>query len=112
MAVNAERYRHPVEPQTPTRTKSTDGGYTSTWAAVSGTPWWCSIEDASEKVMERFAGAGTLSTATHVLEGRYHSAITTKCRIVYGARTFSVRSVQNVNEADEVTRLGCEEVLS
>lgn len=109
--MNIGEFRHSVRLQSPTRTKTAGGGYTLTPADLTDPEWWCAIESASAAKMERLAGAGSISTASHILTGRYHPEITTRTTIVYGTRTFAVRGVQNVNEGDEWTRVFCEEVV-
>jgi head-tail adaptor len=90
-----------------------EGGYTQTWRAVTPSPVWCSFSSAAARNMQRLAGGNaSLSAATHIVEMRYHEGITTKMRVVLGTRVLSILGVQNVDEADEMTRLFCEEVLA
>lgn len=111
--IDPGRYIHPVTPQSKSVAAVASDGYTETWAALMASPWWVSIESATPRVMERIGAAGaTESAATHVLEGAFLGSLTTACRIVYGARVFSVRGVVNWNERNETSFAFCEEVVS
>jgi head-tail adaptor len=108
--VNVGDFRHEVAIQAPVRTVS-GGTWTETWAAVSPSPVFASVRPVNDRVMERIAGNAVLAASTHVVEMRHHGNITTKCRLVFNGRYLHVRGVQNVDEADDMTRLFCEEVV-
>lgn len=115
--MNVGDFRHAGTVQSPTRTADGRGGYTESWADVSGSPgspWWFSIESATAANMQRLAAGGEAlqSSATHILHGRYHDGITTRTRIVEGARVFNVLGVQNIREDDMFTRAFVTEVIS
>lgn len=88
-----------------------DGGYSQAWTEIDRSPVFGSFQSSSARVMERLAGQNAeVSSATHVFETHYHDGITTAMRLRIGARVFAIRGVQNVDEADEMTRLFVEEV--
>lgn len=110
--IRAGAYVQSVTLDTPTRTADGDGGYTESWTALAESPWWCEIVPATAQMIERKQAATIEAQISHIVEGRFHSGVTTKTRITFGTRTLFVRGVQNVEEADEVTRLSCAEVTS
>lgn len=117
MSIDVGRYSHYVEIRQLARTKDTGGGWHESATAIATNPnWFCSIHAASERAMERIAGGSTavISTATRIIEGPYHSGITTAMQLVETAtnRVFSVTSVENVNSEGEITRVIAEEVLN
>lgn len=116
MSIDIGKYDHYVEIRESARTKTPGGGWLSSWAAIATSPnWFCSIKSATERAMERIAaGAVVLTSATRILEGPYHSGITTGMQLVEEDtdRVFSITAVENVDSAGEVTRVIAEEVLS
>ena len=88
-----------------------DGGYTETLSTFASNVW-CSFESAAARDIQRLAGGNaTLSAATHIVEMHYLAGVTTKMSAWLGARELSILGVQNVDEADVMTRLFCEEVI-
>jgi head-tail adaptor len=112
--IDPGRLTHSVSIQTPgAPVADGEGGYTQTWYAITPSPVWCSFTSAAARDMQRLAGGNaTLAAATHIIEMHYHSGITTRMRVVIGTRPLNILGVANVDEADEMTRLFCEEVLS
>ena len=51
-------------------------------------------------------------TQSHVVTMRYRSDVTVDTRLVHGTRELFVRSVQNVNEANNQIVCVCEEVIA
>jgi head-tail adaptor len=74
--------------------------------------WQVSIEPATARDLERIAAGTVLSTATHIVEGRFHAGVTTKTRMVYGGRTFSITGVANVEERGIEMQLVAVEVVA
>ncbi len=111
--IDPGRFTHSVAIQTPGNPSADgDGGYTQTWTAITPSPVWCAFYSAAARDMQRLAGGNaTLTAATHIVEMRYHSGVTSKMSVVIGTRRLNILGVQNVDEADEMTRLFCEEVL-
>lgn len=89
-----------------------DGGYTEAWASLSPPQMWMSIENATQRSLERLVANTVQAQASHVLKGRYHGGVTTETRITSGTRVFSVTGVQNVNEGDVELVLLCQEVVA
>lgn len=106
---------HSVVVQSKARTKTAGGGWIEDWTAIGTSPnWFCSIEAATARAMERVAGGGAavISSRTNILVGRYHSGLRTGMRLVEGARVFNVTSVDNVKNEDETTIVIAEEVVT
>ncbi|HEX7770341.1 MAG TPA: head-tail adaptor protein [Dokdonella sp.] len=108
---------HVVTVQSKVRTKTSGGGWTEDWTPLaSASSWWCKIESASARAMERIAGGGaaTVTDRTCVLEGRYHSGIKTGMRLVEAnsGRVFNITSIDNVRSEDETSRILAEEVVT
>ena len=59
-----------------------DGGFTTPWVNLAPATWYCSIEPATARDLERVAAGTVISTATHIVSGRYHPGITVSTRIV------------------------------
>jgi SPP1 family predicted phage head-tail adaptor len=89
-----------------------DGGYTQTWAPLAPADWWVRIQPATAKDLERVAAGTVISTATHIVTGRYHPQITTATRIVEGARIFEVTGVSDPEERHIETICTCVELLA
>jgi len=117
VSLDVGKYSHYVEIRQLARTKSAGGGWLESATAIATNPnWFCSIQSATERAMERIGGGGSavISTATRIIEGPYHSGITTAMQLFEddSDRVFSVTAVENVDSEGEITRLICEEVLN
>jgi head-tail adaptor len=75
-----------------------DGGYTNTWTDLTPSSWYVSIEPATARDLERVAAGTVISTASHIVKGRFHPGVTTKTRMAFGGRTFSITGKANVEE--------------
>lgn len=105
-------YRHLVLFQNPgSPVPNGDGGYTQSWTDTVPANWFVSIEPASVRDLERVAGGTVLSTAAYIVRGRYHPGVTTKTRMVFGGRTFSITGVANVEERSITMELIAVEVV-
>jgi SPP1 family predicted phage head-tail adaptor len=104
------RLNRMVSLDTPTQTADGQGGFTTTWAALSPARVGAAVMPAS--TIERTLASTLQSTTSHIVEIRYHSAVTTKTRITLGSRYLYVRGVENIDEANVVLRLRCEEVAA
>lgn len=95
-------HRHQVTVQAPgAAVPDGDGGFTEDWVTLVPAPWRCAIVPATAKDLERVAAGTVISTATHILTGRYHpglAAASTTARIVFGTRVFSVTGVFDPEE--------------
>jgi len=92
-------YRHLVLFQTPgAPVPDGDGGFTQSWTDLSPATWHVSITPATTRDLERVSAGTVLSTASHIVKGRYHAGVTTQTRMVFGGRTFSITSKANLEE--------------
>lgn len=111
MAIN--EYRHRVLFQNPAAPVSDgDGGWTLTWADTVPGAWFVSIEPATARDLERVTAGTVISTASHIVKGRYHPQVTTKSRMVFNGRTFSITGVANVEERSIFMELIAVEVIT
>ena len=70
--------------------------------ALSPAGVWCSIQP--------IFGATDSRSTEHAVEMRYHAQVTVDTQILYGTRKLFVRGVQNIDEANDLMRLVCEEI--
>lgn len=115
------RFRHVLLVQNPgPDVPDGEGGFTQSWITATPAKWPCEIAPATVRDLERAAAGTVITTASHIISGRYHTQITTDTRLTKGARDaqgrltkgsreFSVVGVQNINEKNEVLVLLCEE---
>jgi head-tail adaptor len=110
MSIN--EYRHRVLFQTPGAPVSDgDGGWTNTWADLAPGAWMVSIEPATARDLERVAAGTVLSTASHIVKGRFHPGVTLQTRMIFGGRTFSITGKANVEERSITMELVAVEVV-
>jgi head-tail adaptor len=109
-------YRHVVTVQVPgAGTPDGDGGFTPTWQDADPPTWSVSLTAAPGR---RGGGgemgeAGTVvATQTHLVRGRYRADLSTAVRIVFGARTFNVITVRDLDESRRTLELVCAEVVA
>jgi len=108
-----DTYRHLVTPQNPgPNVPDGDGGYTNSWVDLVPPAWSCSIDPASARDLERVQAGTVLSTASYIVKGRYRSDITTKTRLLYNGRRFSVTGIGNPEERNISLELVCVEVVA
>jgi len=88
-----------------------DGDFTQTWTDLAPRSLYVSIEPATSKDLERVAAGTVMSTATQILKGPYHPQITTKTRVLFGARQFSVTGVASPEERHVETICTCVEIV-
>jgi SPP1 family predicted phage head-tail adaptor len=92
-------YRHLVLFQSPgTPVANGDGGFTQSWTDLVPGSWHVSIEPATARDLERVAAGTVLSTASHIVKGRYHPGVNTSTRMIFGGRTFSITGKANLEE--------------
>lgn len=110
MAIGAAR--HLVTFQNPGAAVSDgDGGFMQAWADLSPATWFVSIEPATARDLERVAAGTVLSTASHIVKGRFHAGVTTKTRMVFDGRTFSITGKANLEERGIAMELLAVEVV-
>lgn len=61
------------------------------------------------KGTETFRQGKVSSDTTHEVTLRYRSDLSTKYRICYGTRVFSIKSILNIDERDRFLKLECKE---
>jgi head-tail adaptor len=106
-------YRHLVTVQAPgPAVPDGDGGFTETWPNATPPTWFVSIGTARVAGEAPAAGATTIATASHLIRGRYRADVTTKTRLVLGARVFNVIDVRDLDERRRVLELVCAEVVA
>jgi len=102
-----------VLPETPAREPDGDGGYRETWTALDPPALFVAIVPMSAQDLERLGGGSIVSTATHLITGPYHPAITTQCRLRYltrgVTRIFQVLGFSNRDERDADLEMYCVE---
>jgi SPP1 family predicted phage head-tail adaptor len=70
------------------------------------------IAPATERDLEQVAAGTVLSKATHIVTGPYHAQVTTKTRLLYNGRQFSVTGVADPEERHVELVLVCVEVVA
>jgi SPP1 family predicted phage head-tail adaptor len=104
-------HRHQVIIQRPgTPAADGDGGYTSTWTDL-GLPWHVSILPATARDLERIAAGTVISTATHIITGRYRAEVTVATRLLFAGRLFQITGVSDPEERHIETICVCVELI-
>jgi head-tail adaptor len=89
-----------------------DGGYVDSWIDLSPRAMFSRIEPATAVDIERvFAQSAVVSAASHVVTLPYHPGITTKSRIIFNGRVFSVTGVATPDERNTTTICACTEAV-
>lgn len=99
------RMRYRIKLESATNTVDTGGGMTQVWATLANI--YANIKPISGT--ETFRQGKVSSDTTHELTIRYRSDISTKYRICYGSRIFSIQSILNIDERDRFMKLSCKE---
>ena len=102
-SIGKMRYR--VELQTPTSTTDAGGGRAQTWTTLSII--WANIIPKSGT--ERYKHDQVTDATTHDIYIRHQKDISAAYRIKYDSRTFSIKSILNVDERDRFHLLSCTE---
>ena len=104
-------YRHVVTVQSFTRTPDGGGGWIEAWTDLDPAQWDVSIVRATVRDLERVGSGTILTTATHIIEGRWRPDITLSSRLMFDGRAFAVTGFDNVQERDRILRLIVEEQI-
>ncbi len=91
--------------QQATLTPDTQGGQAAGWGTFIS-PWALILP---WKGRERVFGGQLRASTTHRIYIRYEAGVTAKMRILFGARTFNIESLIDIEEAHEFWELWCEE---
>ena len=89
-----------------------DGGFTNSWTDLVPPALSVKIAPATAKDLERVHGGTTISTNTYVVDAPYHAQITTKTRMLFNGRQFSVTGVGDPEERHVELVLLCVEVVA
>jgi head-tail adaptor len=74
------------------------GGYTQTWADLPPT-WYVEIQSQPVGDVERTSAGGSVqSTPSFVVRGRYHPGVSTRTRMLFNGKTYSITGTKNVDE--------------
>jgi head-tail adaptor len=93
-----------------TATADNDGGFTQTpYVALDPAEWRCAIQPASVRTAERSFAGTVIAQATHILNGRFHSGITTQTRMVWVDRAGETHTA-NVLDVDDTEGAGVETI--
>jgi SPP1 family predicted phage head-tail adaptor len=96
---NARQLREAVTFQRRTQTGDGAGGYTETFAAISGAPTRAMVKPLSGR--ERWASNRVEASANYRVVTRYYDGLTEKDVVVIRGRTGNIRFIANVDLMDE-----------
>jgi head-tail adaptor len=75
------------------------GGYTQTWQGLTPPTWHVQVAPLAAHDLERLAAGGSVvTTGSHLVRGRYHPGVTTKTRMLFSGRTFSITGTRTADE--------------
>jgi SPP1 family predicted phage head-tail adaptor len=104
---------HRVTPQNPGPAVSDGNGhYTQTWTDLVPPALSMKIAPATQRDLEHLATGTVIAHATHIVTGPYHPQVTTKTRVLFNGRSFSVTGVANPEERNVEMILVCVEVIA
>jgi len=103
-------YRHRGTFQDPTMmVPDGEGGFIEGWADLVPADWPVRITPATARDMERVASGTVITSATHLIEGRWRPDVSTTTRMLFEGRIFHITGIHNVEERDITMRLLAEE---
>ena len=88
-----------------------EGGWIEGWADLDPPDWAISITPATARDMERVAAGTVITSATHLITGRWRPDITLKTRILFEGRIFHITAIRNPQERDLIMELLAEEQM-
>lgn len=89
-----------------------EGGYLQSYTDLTPSRMSARIQPATAQDLERVAPGTVQSSATHIVTMPYHPGVTTKTRIVFDGRTFTVSGVATPDERKQETIALCEEIVA
>lgn len=104
-----EGLRHRLTIQQPTVTTNSYGEPITTWGALATV--WGSIRPLSGREATNTGADQVQASVQHDVRIRYRGDITPRMRIVCGARTFDIETVDDPDGRRAMLRLLCREVL-
>src|SRR5262245_50843944 len=103
-------YRHLVTLQGPGGTvPDGDGGWITTPTDLDPPTWWCAINPASVRDLERLTAGTAVTSASFIVTGDYHPGITTQTQITFEGRLLFVNGTVDPEERHITTIAFCEE---
>ena len=96
--ITARILREPISIQRATKTSDGAGGYTETWAAVTGSPARAGVKASGGA--ERWASERIEAVATWKFTIRYWSGLREEDRIVMRSTAYNITHIDNVEFAD------------
>lgn len=97
--IHAGMLREPVEFQRAAKVSDGAGGYTKTWAAISGAPTKAMVKAISGS--ERFASDRVEATTRWRATVRYWDGLKESDKVVIRSRSYNIRFINNVELADK-----------
>lgn len=92
--ITPAKFRTPVEFQERSRTANGTGGFTESWAAISGAPTKAEVKALGGG--ERYASDRVEASARYRLTCRYDASVTPAARVVINSRAYNIQFVNNV----------------
>ena len=107
-------FRHVVTFQDPSAAVPDGaGGYTQTWADLQPAQWFVQVQQAPIGDLERTAAGGSvITTASHVVRGRYHPGVSTKTRMLFNGKTYSITGTRTPDERGILMELAAVEQVT
>jgi SPP1 family predicted phage head-tail adaptor len=102
----ATEARHRITVQRKASTKDGEGGHVDTWSDIIE----CFAAIYPIRAQQRFEYRSVNVEATHFVKMRYGIDILEKDRIVFGARTFEILTIENIQERGFQLWITCKEV--
>jgi len=103
--------RHIGTFQDPAMVPDGEGGFVEGWADLDPADWPVSITPATARDMERVASGTVITSATHIIVGRWRGDVSTKTRMLFEGRIFHITGIINVEERDITMQLLAEEQI-
>lgn len=73
-----------------------DGGFTEDWQPLSPPTWYVRIRPITARDQEDLVAGTVITHVSHIVHGRYHPQISTRCRMLHAGQVFQVTGVENV----------------
>lgn len=101
------KLKHRIKIQQSVQSTDNLGGGPASWSTISGGTAWASVEPLSGR--ELYHAQQLSSRVTHRIVIRYLAGVTAAMRVLFGSRTFEIKSVMNQGERGRWLDLLCEE---
>lgn len=87
-----------------------DGGYTQTWSPLNPSKAWGSLENATQRSLERLVANTAVVQASHIAHLPYHPDLDETCRMTFVDRAGATRTL-NVTDVTDVEEIGEELIV-